>query len=145
MTSVGSCHIVLTDDDQDDRYFLKSALQKHSFKCNVIETEHGVGLMDYLNDSHTSPLPELIVLDLNMPYKNGYQVLNDLKNDSALRPIPCVVLTASSKKEDELRCYQLGCTKFYTKPISLIGYDVIAQDIIRLLEPKGQNSDKLFS
>ena len=66
----------------------------------------------------TSPRPDLLLLDLNLPRVNGYQVLEEIRADSELRPVPVLVLTTSRQEKDIIRSYELGCNSFITKPMS---------------------------
>ena len=81
--------------------------------------------------SYPKDLPNLILLDLNMPIKDGYETLKDLKQDKQLQTIPVMVLTSSTKPADENVCYQLGCEYFHRKPITLSEYSDLATLIAR--------------
>ena len=119
--------ILLADDDEEDRAMTISALREH----RVINTIHCVGdgeeLADYLfrrgayADPSNAPTPGLILLDLNMPKKDGREVLAEIKADSSLRSIPVVVLTTSKAEEDIARTYHLGVNSFITKPVTFDG------------------------
>lgn len=129
--------ILLADDDPDDRMLTRRALTK-SRLANVIQTvEDGEELMDYLHrrgpysDPAASPRPGLILLDLNMPRKDGREALEEIKNDPMLRRIPVVVLTTSEAEQDILRSYDLGVNAFVTKPVT---FDGLADAILRLGE-----------
>ena len=121
MATEKGLHLFITDDDPDDREFVIDALRK--FGCQGTFTEFGNGqeLYDYLN-SPLNTTPDLILLDLNMPIKNGYETLRELKANIRFDSIPVVILTASSKKEDEQWCLKMGCDHFETKPLTLEGY-----------------------
>lgn len=116
--------ILMADDDEDDRMMAKEALEEARL-VNVIRfVEDGEELMDYLSrrgtyaDADSSPRPGLILLDLNMPKKDGREALKEIKNDPDLRRIPIVVLTTSKAEEDIYRTYDLGVNSFITKPVS---------------------------
>ena len=119
-----SITILMADDDEDDRMMAKEALEEARL-INVIRfVEDGEELMDYLyhrgsyGDAKNSPRPGLILLDLNMPKKDGREALKDIKSDPDLRRIPIVVLTTSKAEEDIYRTYDLGVNSFITKPVS---------------------------
>ena len=108
----GNLVILLADDDADDRMLTRDALAE-SRLANVMETVNdGEELMDYLQGrgkyagASRPPQPGLILLDLNMPKKDGRQVLAEIKADAELRRIPVVVLTSSAAEEDILRSYR---------------------------------------
>jgi len=121
--------IVIADDDNDDQYFMSEALKNSSFAGAISCVDDGEKLLEYLKDSPSKP--GLILLDLNMPFKDGYQTLTELKSNPSLKNIPTVILTSSSSVEDEKECYRRGCDKFYRKPMSLNDYQQIAGDVIK--------------
>ncbi len=119
-----SITILMADDDEDDRMMAKEALEEARL-INVIRfVEDGEELMDYLyhreqyGDVKDYPRPGLILLDLNMPKKDGREALKEIKGDPDLRRIPIVVLTTSKAEEDIYRTYDLGVNSFITKPVS---------------------------
>lgn len=131
------CQIILTDDDIDDRTFLLEALHRNQFNGHCLQAENGqalLHLLKYTAEEAANILPDLIVLDLNMPILNGYEVLKQLKDDRSLHTIPVVVLTSSCRPQDETWCQDAGCFKFYRKPFSISGYDSIATDILSILQ-----------
>ena len=119
--------IVMADDDEDDRMFAQGALVEARLANNIDFVEDGEELMDYLQhkgkyDNGNSPArPGLILLDLNMPRKDGREALKEIKADPKLRQIPVVVLTTSKAQEDIFRTYDLGVSSFITKPVSFEG------------------------
>lgn len=116
--------ILVADDDEEDRMMTKLALQEGRLANDVQFVENGEELMAYLHrkgnysDLADYPHPGLILLDLNMPKKDGREALKEIKQDPALRRIPVVVLTTSKAEEDILRTYDLGVNSFITKPVS---------------------------
>ncbi len=126
-------YIIIADDDSDDQLFIKDALQRKSFAGSFECVENGIMLLDYLRIPPVK-LPRLILLDLNMPFKNGYQTLEELKSDGQLRNIPVFVLTSSLSESDEQKCYKLGCNNFYRKPNSVPEYDALADELVRYLK-----------
>lgn len=116
--------ILLADDDEDDRLLTQEALVECRLANEVDFVVDGEDLMDYLYRrgryqylAH-SPLPGLILLDLNMPRKDGREALKEIKADPNLRRIPVVVLTTSKAEEDVLRTYELGVNSFIIKPVT---------------------------
>jgi CheY-like chemotaxis protein len=124
--------ILLADDDPEDRMLARDALEESRVSNTLDTVVDGEELMDYLNrrGSYESlkgnPLPGLILLDLNMPRKDGREALREIKSDPHLRRIPVVVLTTSRAEEDIYRTYDLGVNSFITKPVTFDGLvDVI--------------------
>lgn len=116
-------HILLVDDDEDDRYLTQEAFQQHFPASQVSAVEDGEELIEFLNYSGrytdaSHPLPELILLDLNMPRKDGRQALREIKSTITLRHIPIVILTTSDAKDDIQTSYVNGANSFVTKPTS---------------------------
>ncbi len=109
--------ILIADDDADDRMFLEEALQKNGYVHTIEFVEDGEELMAYLKRTDV-PLPNLLMLDLNMPRKNGFQALQEIKADPHLRRLPVVVMTTSSADEDVAKSYDLGVNSFITKPFN---------------------------
>lgn len=119
--------ILYADDDADDQLLVKEALEESRIKNDLRLVSDGEELMDYLRrrgpyaDPATSPRPGLILLDLNMPRKNGREALAEIKSDPELRRIPIVVLTTSKAEEDIYRSYDLGVNSFVSKPVTFAG------------------------
>jgi CheY-like chemotaxis protein len=119
--------ILMADDDPDDRMLTRDALEE-SHLLNRFETvEDGEYLMDYLlhrgkfSGDNAPPRPGLILLDLNMPRKDGREALKEIKSNPDLRSIPVVVMTTSKAEEDIISSYDLGVNSFITKPVSFAG------------------------
>jgi len=122
-----SITILMADDDEDDRMMTKEALDESRLANEMRFVVDGEELIDYLyrrgkfEDPADSPRPGLILLDLNMPRKDGREALKEIKEDPNLRQIPIVVLTTSKAEEDIYRTYDLGVNSFITKPVSFEG------------------------
>jgi CheY-like chemotaxis protein len=116
--------ILMADDDDDDRMMAREALSEARCINDFRTVTNGEELLDYLNhrgkfsDPASSPIPGLIILDLNMPKKDGREALREIKADPKLRRIPIVVLTTSKAEEDVLRTYNLGVNSFIIKPVT---------------------------
>ena len=114
----------MADDDPDDCLMIKEALDESPLACDLYFVEDGEELMEYLHhrgkysDPESSPAPGLILLDLNMPKKDGREALKEIKEDKQLKRIPIVVLTTSNAEEDIQRTYKLGVNSFISKPVS---------------------------
>lgn len=115
--------ILIADDDPDDRMFLEQALRQSGYTQEIKFVEDGEELMEYLRQQgryteQSAPWPNLLILDLNMPRKNGFQALEEVKDDPKLRRLPVIVMTTSSAAEDVVKTYNLGVNSFVTKPFN---------------------------
>jgi CheY-like chemotaxis protein len=129
--------ILVADDDADDRLMIRDALQENRLANDLRFVMDGEELMDYLlrrgsfADAKAAPRPGLILLDLNMPKKDGREALKEIKSDPDLRGIPVVVLTTSKAEEDIYRTYNLGVNSFITKPVTFEALVSITRDLGR--------------
>ena len=118
--------ILVADDDADDRMMIKDAFNESRLANPLYFVEDGEELMDYLyrrgkfSDPLLSPTPGLILLDLNMPRKDGREALKEIRADETLRRIPIVVLTTSKAEEDIYRTYDMGVNSYITKPVTFV-------------------------
>lgn len=116
--------ILMADDDADDRMLTKDALEESRVLNDLRFVEDGEELMEYLTrkgkyaNVEDSPRPGLILLDLNMPKKDGREALKEIKYDPNLRRIPVVIMTTSQADEDIFRSYDFGASSFITKPVT---------------------------
>ncbi len=114
--------ILMADDDDDDRLLARDALSESKVEGNLRFVENGEELMDYLchrgkyEETSLAPRPGLILLDLNMPLKDGREALKEIKSDPDLKRIPVVVLTTSKADTDVGAIYELGANSFISKP-----------------------------
>ena len=126
MSTTKPCIILMADDDPDDRLLVRDALAECKSETGVVDlmrfVDDGEDLMDYLNrrgkfsDPASSPRPDLILLDLNMPRKDGREALREIRATAELRSIPVVVFTTSRAETDIKLVYGLGANSFITKP-----------------------------
>jgi len=122
-----SITILMADDDPEDRMITQDGFQESKLANELHFVEDGEELMDYLyrrgkfSDPEEPPRPGLILLDLNMPRKDGREALAEIKADPGLRSIPVVVLTVSKAEEDIVRSYDLGANSYITKPVTFEG------------------------
>ncbi len=129
--------IVMAEDDADDRVLIKDALAECQWNAEIRFVENGEQLMDYLEhkgtftDPESSPRPGLVILDLNMPRKDGREVLREMKANADFRRIPVVVLTTSHADTDIERIYDLGANSFISKPLDF-------QSLVNLMRLLGQ-------
>lgn len=119
--------ILLAEDDLDDQFFFNAALDELGGDHKLVTVNDGRSVMKYLEKNQK---PGVIVLDLNMPFLSGFEVLERLKNDAQYAQIPVFVLTTSNSPVDEDKCKRLGCVEFYTKPATIEAYVEIVKQII---------------
>lgn len=128
---------LMADDDPDDRMLTKEAMSESRVLNDLRFVEDGEELMEYLNrqgkyaNAEDAPRPSVILLDLNMPKKDGREALKEIKADPNLRRIPIVIMTTSQSEEDILRSYDLGASSYITKPVTFDG-------LIDLMKALGQ-------
>jgi CheY-like chemotaxis protein len=118
-----STTILIAEDDPDDRLLCQEALEEIHFEHNIFFVQDGEELLEYLCHKgqyqipSTSPRPDLILLDLNMPRRDGRDTLQEIKKREDLRLIPVVVMTTSRSEDDIARCYDLGVNGYVIKPV----------------------------
>jgi CheY-like chemotaxis protein len=129
--------ILMADDDQDDCLLVSKAFKESHLLNDLRFVGDGEDLMDYLHcrgkygKTLSAPRPGLILLDLNMPKKDGREALKEIKSDAHLREIPVVVLTTSKDEEDVLRSYNLGANSYITKPVTFEGLVEVVRSLKR--------------
>ncbi len=142
--------ILMADDDPDDRLMAKEALEASGLRNEMRFVEDGVELMHYLNQEASyqdAPRPGLILLDMNMPRKNGREALAELKAHPDFKRIPVVILTTSQADEDIKLGYDLGASSYITKPVTFEGLVAVMQtlgnywlEIVRSPDDRGSNA-----
>ena len=119
-----SITILMADDDEDDRLLTEEAFIESHLANDLHFVKDGEELMQYLlrqgeyTDPKTSPRPGIILLDLNMPKKDGREALEEIKTNPDLCRIPVIILTTSKAEEDIIRSYDLGANSFIAKPVT---------------------------
>lgn len=113
--------VLMADDDEDDRLLARDAFEECDADVDLRFVEDGEELLDYLHGHGRftgAPRPSLILLDLNMPRKDGREALAAIKSHPSLRRIPVVVISTSKAEEDVTRSYDLGVSSFVSKPVT---------------------------
>ena len=131
-TQVTPIEVLLVEDDPGDVLMTKEAFEEHRVNNTLRVVNDGDEALAYLRQQEPYPdavRPDLILLDLNLPRKDGRQVLQEIKNDEHLRHIPVVVLTTSQADEDVLRSYQLHANAYVTKPVDFDQFIKAVQQI----------------
>jgi two-component system, chemotaxis family, response regulator Rcp1 len=130
LPGVRPIQILLVEDSPSDAKLTMTALQQARVANEVIHVNDGVEAMEYVRRPG-APLPDLILLDLNLPRKDGREVLAELKADPRLSVIPVVVMTSSQAEEDVLRSYQLHANCYVTKPVNFDRFIDVVHSIER--------------
>lgn len=139
-------NILLVEDNPADVRLMHEALKSGRLYCQLVVVEDGEAALDYLQrrpPHQDAPRPDLVLLDLNLPKKNGMEVLSVVKSDDGLRSIPVVVLTTSDRDEDVVKSYALHANCYIRKPPRLEDFMRVVQTIddfwltIVRLPPKG--------
>jgi CheY-like chemotaxis protein len=131
-TQVAPVEILLAEDNSGDVTLTRKALEKGNIINNLHVVTDGVEALAFLNQEGAyadKPRPDLVLLDLNMPRKDGRDVLETVKNDDQLKRIPVVVMTSSEAEEDILQSYDLHANAYLTKPVDFDGFIDIVERI----------------
>jgi len=126
--------ILLVEDNLGDMRLTQEALKEGKVYNNLHWAKDGVEAIEFLNRRgkyESAPRPDIILLDLNLPRKDGREVLEEIKSDEKLKQIPVVVLTTSKAEEDVARSYALHANCYVTKPVDLEKFIVVVQSIDR--------------
>lgn len=124
--------VFIVDDDEDDRLSIRDAFLENKHHHEYVFIHSGDQLLQHLDTKHRDSLSTVILLDLNMPGKDGRDILRELKENKHFQPIPVIILTTSSSEKDRVLSYELGANCFVTKPNSYTGLVEIADSIAKL-------------
>lgn len=125
-------HILLVEDNEGDIFLITEALQDGSILNKVSVVRDGKAAIDFLEQQgefKNAELPDLILLDINLPKKNGYEVLEYIKEKKHLKQIPVIMLTTSSSEKDILRSYKSYANSFITKPVDADSFSKVILSI----------------
>jgi two-component system, response regulator len=135
--------VLMAEDDPDDRFLIEQAFLELESRGDLRFVEDGEELINYLfrsgkyADPSLSPRPSLILLDLNMPKKDGRQALVEIRNDPGLQNIPVVVWTTSNEIEDKTECQKAGASSYVTKPVSYAELVEAVKELVSKYSPEG--------
>ena len=133
MENLSVVDVLLVEDDPGDVLLIREAFEYNKVHNSLHVVSDGVEALDFLHrrNGHTdAPRPDLVLLDLNLPRKDGREVLEEVKADKDLRTIPIVVLTTSEAEEDILRSYDLHANAYVTKPVDFDRFI----EVVRLID-----------
>jgi CheY-like chemotaxis protein len=124
--------VLLVEDDPGDVLMTREAFEEHKLRNRLNVVTDGVAALEYLRrqgEHRDAARPDLVLLDLNLPKRDGREVLAEVKNDPELCQIPIVVLTTSAADEDILRSYQLHANAYVTKPVDFERFIAVVRQI----------------
>ena len=121
MNSMRKFYILIAEDDADDRFLLKTAFEESGYKNTLKFVENGVELIRHLKEvtqrKNNDEFPGFILLDLNMPKKDGREVLKEIKENKIFKKIPVIVFTTTKNETEISKCYELGANSYVVKPL----------------------------
>ena len=132
--SLRPIRILLVEDSPSDLLMTREALERSKVLLEIHTVEDGVKTMEFLRREgkfKTAPRPDVILLDLNLPKKDGREVLSEIKADPGLRVIPVIILTTSKADEDVTGAYQAHANCFITKPVGFANFNEVIRSIER--------------
>ncbi|ANE50430.1 response regulator [Flavisolibacter tropicus] len=125
--------LIIVENDEDEQFFMKEGFDVAGVFEIVSQLKNGDALFEWLEE-HKPSLPDVILSDLNMPGKNGYDILEGIKADPAYRHIPVIITSTSSAKVMIDRCLKLGASGYMVKPDTFIAYAAFANDLYKLIQ-----------
>lgn len=128
--------LLLIEDNYADVFIFKEALNNESFPAELSVISNGRDALKYFERSESGDLPDLVLMDLNLPQINGFEILQKIKANIYFKNIPIVVLSTSTWALDKEKCKQLGAAEYFTKPIDFNGYAYIINSLKQLLKEK---------
>lgn len=126
-------HFLLVEDDDDHAFLVERAMTGNRIANTLARVPDGVEAIRYLRREtpyDEDPVPDVILLDLNLPKMNGHEVLDEIKSDPALKQIPVVVLTTSIAQDDRNRAYDARANSYLTKPVDFDQFHNMVQDLM---------------
>jgi CheY-like chemotaxis protein len=125
--------IVIAEDDADDQFLFQTAFEENGLKLQIKFVNNGVEMISYLDActaaKDPSNIPSLIILDLNMPKKDGREVLKEIKTHPVYKIIPVIIFTTTKNEKEVRRCYDLGANSYIVKPVTFDGLVLIIREI----------------
>ncbi len=133
-STVKKLFILIAEDDADDRFLLQTVFDEKGYTEKIEFVENGIELLNFLTNkekqkTHESDYPVFILLDLNMPKKDGREALQEIKQHAIFKKIPVVVFTTTNNDNEIKRCYELGANTYVVKPVSFDALIKVVDDI----------------
>ena len=127
--------VIIAENDEDEQFFMKEGFDGAGLFEIVAQVENGEGLFDWFN-KHQSSLPDIILSDLNMPGKNGYDIINEITSNEDYAHIPVIITSTSSTKTIIDKCLAMGAADYVVKPDTFMDYVPFVRRLHRLIEEK---------
>lgn len=127
--------IIIVENDEDEQFFMNESFRKSELFEIIALLNNGNALMDYLQQ-HRDSLPDLILSDLNMPGKNGYDIITEIKEDAELAHIPVIITSTSSTKTFIDKCLAIGAAEYLVKPETFIDYGPYIENLHQIIDKK---------
>ncbi len=146
ITSVDKLFILIAEDDADDRFLFKTAFEEKGYEDDIEFVENGIELLKFLYTIEEKKpkerhYPSFILLDLNMPKKDGREVLKEIKQHPEFKKIPVVVFTTTNSENEIRRCYELGANTYVVKPVSFDSLLKVVEEIRKYWQNAAPVSD----
>lgn len=126
--------LLLIEDNYADVFIFREALKNENFPAELTVISNGREALKYFESSNAENLPDLVLMDLNLPQINGFEILKLIKSNQEFRNIPVVVLSTSTWTLDKEKCKELGAAEYFTKPVDFSGYSYIINALKYLLK-----------
>lgn len=127
--------ILIIENDEDEQQFMREAFEEGGGFEILVQLDSGNRLLEWLN-AHQDSLPDLILSDLNMPGRNGYDITSDIRSDKRFSSIPVVITSTSSAKSIMDKCYEQGASLYIVKPDTFMEYNVFVKQLRKELEQR---------
>jgi CheY-like chemotaxis protein len=127
--------IIIVENDEDEQFFMKEGFDGEGLFEILAQVDSGDELSEWL-DQHPDTMPDVILSDLNMPGKNGYDVIADMKSNEAYAHIPVIITSTSSTRLTIDRCMALGAAHYMVKPETFTAYGPFVRQLYQLLTEK---------
>jgi CheY-like chemotaxis protein len=127
--------IIIVENDEDEQFFMKEGFNATGLFEIIAQVENGEGLFEWL-DQHSSALPDIILSDLNMPGKNGYDIIIEIKGNPSYSNIPVVITSTSSTKTIMDKCLSMGAADYIVKPDTFVEYVPYVKRLYARIEEK---------
>jgi CheY-like chemotaxis protein len=127
--------ILLVEDDPGHARLIEKNLRRGGINNEIVAIDNGQGAIEYLQTAYEEGRPQclLVLLDLNLPVVDGYQVLEKIKSDPRMKKLPVIILTTTDVPLEVVRCYELGCNIFVTKPVQYDDFCIAVRNLGLLL------------
>ena len=126
---INTKYLIIADDDRDDQILLREAIDDYSSPPKISTVSDGCQLMDMISDSE---LPDLVLLDLNMPNKNGLECLSEIRSNDKFKNIKIVILSTSKDIRDIEACYNNGANLFFSKPYTFESLKTLIHSVLNI-------------